>query len=131
MPSPYPYATLPFVEKEFATIVDTPDNTPVVALSIPVPEEKVIYGDLLIMCFDIADFNPAAIVQGQVVAYRRIGGVVQRPQNFKVTPVASNFSAPQPTVDAVANGTHLDVTIAGKAGVNLRWHIKVRTTETA
>lgn len=129
--NPYPYVSGAFSEQEFATIMDTVDNTPVVALSIPVPEEKVFYGKVLVMCFDISDFNPAAIVEGDLVGFRRVGGSVQKPQNFKLTPVVSNFSAPQPSMDAVVNGNNIDLQITGKSGVNLRWHIKVRSTTTA
>lgn len=122
-----------FVTTNVQLVEVTSDATARVVHSRPVDENKVGAINVFVTLFDAA-MNTLAVVKGTAV-FARDTGTVRQPGTPDVQRFANNFATPFPTLAITPNNTGqtraIDLSITGKAGMSIQWHIAIEFKETA
>lgn len=113
-------------------VFQTDDNTPTVARSYPIGEEKVAIFEAKACCHEI-QMTTGAAAKFVATFFRRTGGNVTKIGFTDVDLLVNTFPSPIPSLAFVANTQTqcVDVVLTGRTGESLRWHVRVLPEQTA
>ena len=121
-----------FRERRDETITETTDDVSAVVLSFTLGEEKIATIEVKGVSYDSGMTTGAT---GKITGTfaRRTGQNIIRVGTPLLQAVTTTWSAPQPTLDVVANTQtqSIDIVVKGKAATYIRWYLKALVEETA
>lgn len=104
--------------------VETLNGETKVIYSIPVHQNSAISAEIQFFTFDVKNFNVGAFGTLKGMLTRGLGGPTVI--GTKLDPI-HNFTAPVPSINFVLNTSTqaIDVTVTGKVGITLHWHVEL------